>query len=327
MIRKLSIQILHSLIFLQKQRIIHCDLKPENILLKQYGKSGIKVIDFGSSCFENEKLYTYIQSRFYRAPEIILGVGYGLEIDMWSFGCIIAELFKGIPIFPGENERDQIGYIMEYLGEPPKKILDASTKKSQFFDEENLPLLIPNSRGKIRHPNTKKLSKFLKGSDENFIDLIKKCFEWNPTKRIKPDEAILHPWITVGLTKEVLSFHKSNLKSRMANSINFNFNTEENQFTSSLNPDKRKASSKKLEQKEENFNTITNYTKNSKMLRSQNKKLSSSLKPKINVTLDININIKNKESKENKENKEKKLNATNFNYTTMNKTKPKISFC
>ena len=81
-------------------------MKPENILLKKMNKSGIKVIDFGSGCFENERIYTYIQSRFYRAPEIMLGLAYGLEIDMWSFGCILCELYIGYPIFPGENEAE-----------------------------------------------------------------------------------------------------------------------------------------------------------------------------------------------------------------------------
>lgn len=60
-------------------------------------------------------VYTYIQSRFYRSPEVILGSSYGLEIDMWSLGCIIAELYTGLPLFPGENERDQIACIMEVL--------------------------------------------------------------------------------------------------------------------------------------------------------------------------------------------------------------------
>jgi dual specificity tyrosine-phosphorylation-regulated kinase 2/3/4 len=70
----------------ERLNIIHCDLKPENVLLKQQNKSGIKVIDFGSACFEDEKLYTYIQSRFYRAPEIMLGISYTPTIDMWSLG-------------------------------------------------------------------------------------------------------------------------------------------------------------------------------------------------------------------------------------------------
>lgn len=104
LVRRIALQLANSLKFLRKQNIIHCDLKPENILLRSPNKSSIKVIDFGSSCLVHERLYTYIQSRFYRAPEVILGLPYDTAIDMWSFGCILAELFTGYPIFPGENE-------------------------------------------------------------------------------------------------------------------------------------------------------------------------------------------------------------------------------
>lgn len=62
----------------------------------------LQLIDFGSSCYEDERVYTYIQSRFYRAPEVILGMPYDAAIDMWSFGCIMAELLTGQPLFPGE---------------------------------------------------------------------------------------------------------------------------------------------------------------------------------------------------------------------------------
>ena len=95
LVRKFAHSILQCLDALHKNRIIHCDLKPENILLKQQGRSGIKVIDFGSSCYEHQRVYTYIQSRFYRAPEVILGARYGMPIDMWSLGCILAELQIG----------------------------------------------------------------------------------------------------------------------------------------------------------------------------------------------------------------------------------------
>lgn len=59
------------------------------------------MIDFGSSCFEDERLYTYIQSRFYRSPEVLLGLPYGPAIDVWSMACILAELLTGFPLFPG----------------------------------------------------------------------------------------------------------------------------------------------------------------------------------------------------------------------------------
>lgn len=73
-------------------------------MLKTKDKSGIKVIDLGSSCFEDEIVYTYIQSRYYWAPEIMLGIQYTQAIDMWSFAAILVELVIGTPIFPGETE-------------------------------------------------------------------------------------------------------------------------------------------------------------------------------------------------------------------------------
>ena len=93
-------------------------MKPENIILKDKTKSGLKIIDFGSSCFVDQWIYTYIQSWFYRAPEIIFGIPYTNSIDMWSVGCILAELFLGYPIFPGENEKEQVQLFMEVLGIP-----------------------------------------------------------------------------------------------------------------------------------------------------------------------------------------------------------------
>jgi dual specificity tyrosine-phosphorylation-regulated kinase 2/3/4 len=108
-------------------------------LLKSPDKSGIKVIDFGSSCFQDERIYTYIQSRFYRAPEIILGIPYTPAIDMWSFGCILVELFTGYPIFPGENEQEQLSLIMEVRGLPSEQILDQSTRSKIFFDLMYIP--------------------------------------------------------------------------------------------------------------------------------------------------------------------------------------------
>lgn len=93
----------------------------------------MQVIDFGSSCYKHEKVYTYIQSRFYRSPEIILGLPYDVSIDMWSFGCILAELFTGYPLFPGENETEQLAYTMEMYGVPPAHLIAQSARSQMFF--------------------------------------------------------------------------------------------------------------------------------------------------------------------------------------------------
>eukprot|EP01022_Parablepharisma_sp_SALTPOND_P012846 TRINITY_DN1668_c0_g1_i1.p1 TRINITY_DN1668_c0_g1~~TRINITY_DN1668_c0_g1_i1.p1 ORF type:complete len:896 (-),score=44.75 TRINITY_DN1668_c0_g1_i1:6443-9130(-) len=208
LIRRIAIQVLRALSFLKTHRIIHCDLKPENILLKTQNKSGVKVIDFGSSCFEDERIYTYIQSRFYRAPEIMLGIPYTSSIDMWSLGCILAELWTGLPIFPGECESEQFCMIMEVCGLPPKVLVDSGSRRKVFFDSNGLPILIPNEKGRIRFPGTKRLQDKLRTNDENFVKFIEDCLEWNPSKRMTPEDALGHQWILEGLPPSVLVHHQ-----------------------------------------------------------------------------------------------------------------------
>lgn len=115
LIRKFAKQVLKALSFLARRDvdIIHCDLKPENILLRHPKKSGVKVIDFGSSCRSNKRMYSYIQSRFYRSPEVMLGLPYSVAIDMWSLGCILAEMHTGEPLFSGSDQFDQMQKIVK----------------------------------------------------------------------------------------------------------------------------------------------------------------------------------------------------------------------
>ncbi|KAI9301114.1 kinase-like domain-containing protein [Cunninghamella echinulata] len=209
LIRRFTIQILQSLSLLHKHKLIHCDLKPENILLKSPNRSAIKVIDFGSSCLESEKVYTYIQSRFYRAPEIICGLSYTVAIDMWSVGCIMAELYTGYPLFPGENEQEQLACMMEVLDVPPTYLIEKSSRRKLFFDSQGQPRIIPNSKGRKRRPNSRSLEiQSLKSPpDPLFVDFIRQCLRWDPELRITPDQALQHPWVTE-------SYKKSNNKNK-----------------------------------------------------------------------------------------------------------------
>ena len=138
-------QALDGMNMMSMQNIIHCDLKPENILLvhepaieslNMVGTASsssddttdtalrIKLIDFGSACFEGQLCHTYIQSRFYRSPEVILGLDYDSAIDMWSLGCVAAELLLGLPILPGLNEHDQLNRICEMIGNVPDWMIE-----------------------------------------------------------------------------------------------------------------------------------------------------------------------------------------------------------
>jgi dual specificity tyrosine-phosphorylation-regulated kinase 2/3/4 len=195
-IRRFARQLLACLVLLQQKRIIHCDLKPENILLCEARKADVRVIDFGSSCREEEKVYTYIQSRFYRSPEVILGSSYGLGIDMWSLGCILAELWTGYPIFPGENEQEQLACIMEIFGPPDRHLVERCTRKKLFFDSVGKPRVTVSSKGRRRRPSSKTLQQALKTDDEAFLDFVARCLRWDPERRMKPHEAVAHPFIT-----------------------------------------------------------------------------------------------------------------------------------
>ena len=192
LIKRIAVQILIGLRYLHKLGFIHCDLKPENILLKSENKSSIKIIDFGSACYKCTAYNTYIQSRYYRAPEITMGCGFNEKIDIWSFGCILYELHTGQPLFSGESERDQLNKILHVIGLPPKEVLLKARRKNDFFNESS-PLSIPNSRGLIFEPGALSLNQLIR--DSEFCDFLEKCLEWNPEKRFSAEEALKHPWV------------------------------------------------------------------------------------------------------------------------------------
>ncbi|XP_011057452.1 PREDICTED: uncharacterized protein LOC105147845 [Acromyrmex echinatior] len=221
LIRRFANSLISCLRLLYRENIIHCDLKPENVLLKQRGSSSIKVIDFGSSCYSHQRVYTYIQSRFYRSPEVILGLTYGPPIDMWSLGCILAELYTGYPLFPGEDEIEQLACIMEVLGLPPEHIINHASRRRLFFDQKGSPRCVTNSKGKKRWAGSKNLSMALRCSDMLFVNFVSRCLEWDPKKRMTPDEAMRHEWLTSSS-----SSHMSSSSSAITSStVNASANT------------------------------------------------------------------------------------------------------
>ena len=191
LIRKFSTQILKSLRFLSSDsgmmNIIHCDLKPENILLRHPRRSAIKLIDFGSSCYKHRRQYTYIQSRFYRSPEVLLGLPYDQKIDMWSLGCVLVEMHTGEPLFGGTEPLDQMCKIVDVLGMPPFAMLERAPNNNRqpFFYRIDIN---DNSNG----DGSSGTSSGSYGSNTNTTstpleipsDCDKNCHVWNNDKTI-----------------------------------------------------------------------------------------------------------------------------------------------
>ena len=104
-VRVIARQTLTALAFLHSLDLLHCDVKPENVLFRSISRCVVKLIDFGSSSFVSDPHSSYVQSRSYRAPEVALGMPYGQRIDLWSLGCILAEVFTGATLFNNRTVR------------------------------------------------------------------------------------------------------------------------------------------------------------------------------------------------------------------------------
>ncbi|GAW21754.1 hypothetical protein ANO14919_112790 [Xylariales sp. No.14919] len=230
LVRVFAQQLLNGLALLNKARLIHCDLKPENILLKNLESPIIKIIDFGSACDERQTVYTYIQSRFYRSPEVLLGLPYSSAIDMWSLGCIVVELFLGLPLFPGSSEYNQVSRIVEMLGNPPNWMIEVGKQSGDFFEKRqdeygrksyhlksmeqysrernakeqpskkyfqanNLPEIIKTYPLPRKNMKPSEVEREMNNRTA-FIDFVRGLLTISPLERWSPQQAKLHPFIT-----------------------------------------------------------------------------------------------------------------------------------
>ena len=186
-VKQIISQCLEALNYIKILNIVHSDLKPENIVIKEYDYETIqiKIIDFGSSLHPKEKYAGYIQSRYYRAPEIILNRGFSHEIDMWSLVCIMYELLIGHPLFPSKNEKELIYDIYKELGYPTEQFFAKCYKKNILNDQVYITDHI-DKYNKIQKIKKHSLSAY------NFI---KSGLKWLPHERITPKEALTHEYI------------------------------------------------------------------------------------------------------------------------------------
>ncbi|EEH39675.2 serine/threonine-protein kinase prp4 [Paracoccidioides lutzii Pb01] len=215
-IRTYAHQMFLGLSLLRKCNILHADLKPDNLLVNE-NRNLLKVCDLGSASPASENEITpYLVSRFYRAPEIILGIPYDYAIDMWSIGCTLFELYTGKILFTGRTNNQMLRSIMECRGKFPPKFLRRGTFTYLHFDEflnfrsveedkvtGRMVTRIVDFKKPTRDLKTRLMGKGSKGLSDLeikeltlFIDLLDRCLNFNPEKRCTPSEALKHPFIT-----------------------------------------------------------------------------------------------------------------------------------
>lgn len=230
-------QCLVSLRFVHKLGLVHSDIKPENILLASYSRARVKVIDFGSSCYLTDRQSSYIQSRSYRAPEVLLGLPYDGKIDVWSLGCVIAEMYTGQVTFQNDSVVSMLARIEAICGAFPRHMIEEGRQSGQFFTptglvyekvendddsairmDTSVSFNDEDSKGDnaifhILQPKTTTMAARL-GFDANllrskrktweedekalFTDFVTKLLTIDPEKRPSAEEALEHPWILSG---------------------------------------------------------------------------------------------------------------------------------
>ncbi|CAD8048480.1 unnamed protein product [Paramecium sonneborni] len=218
MIKNILKQLISGLEFLHSLNWVHCDIKPENILFTDFKAKQIQIIDFGSASEVNVNLYYYIQSLYYRAPEIIIGYKKTCAIDMWSVGCVAAQLYLGYPLFQGTSSFDQLQKILGLISITNQELISNSPKCHEYFMNINQNYVLKNLKMyqnefnlNLPEPGIQNITKiqelyleFNKSSlrtiqematMEDFVDLLKKLLEFDPAERITASQCLQHPFL------------------------------------------------------------------------------------------------------------------------------------
>merc|ERR1712093_500258 len=238
-IQSFAKQLLTSVSFLHDLRLIHTDLKPENILLvdsdytnipqqptkaaptvkvkRILKNSSIHLIDFGSATFEEEYHANVVSTRHYRAPEIILGLGWSFPCDIWSIGCILVEFFTGDALFQTHDNLEHLAMMESVCNKKLDNHLIQSVNMmakrnggnpaAKFFKRLKLDYPQPETTRASRRlvKAMKHLNEIIPDSNKfcrNFLDLLEKIFVYDPAGRITAKQALQHPWFKEAATPD-----------------------------------------------------------------------------------------------------------------------------
>ncbi|NWU88477.1 CLK4 kinase, partial [Upupa epops] len=211
-IRNMAYQICQSINFLHHNKLTHTDLKPENILFvesdyivkynakmkrdeRTLKNTDIKVVDFGSATFDDEHHSTLVSTRHYRAPEVILALGWSQPCDVWSIGCILIEYYLGFTVFQTHDSKEHLAMMERILGPLPTHMIKKSRK--HYFHHDQLDWDEHSSAGRYVRRRCKPLKEFMHSQDtdhQRLFDLVRRMLEYDPAKRITLDEALQHPF-------------------------------------------------------------------------------------------------------------------------------------
>ncbi|XP_012215873.1 dual specificity protein kinase CLK1 isoform X2 [Linepithema humile] len=211
-VRHMGYQLCYAVKFLHDNKLTHTDLKPENILFvdsdydstynnkkrrdtRRVKRTDIRLIDFGSATFDHEHHSTIVSTRHYRAPEVILELGWSQPCDVWSIGCILFELYLGITLFQTHDNREHLAMMERILGTIPHRM--ARKTKTKYFYHGKLDWDDKSSAGRYVRDNCKPLHRYMLSDDEEhrqLFDLVQRMLEYEPSQRVTLKDALTHPF-------------------------------------------------------------------------------------------------------------------------------------
>lgn len=212
-VRHMIYQLCIAVKYMHDNQLTHTDLKPENILFcnseyqlfynsrkkrdeRHVERTDIKLIDFGSATFDWEHHSTIVSTRHYRAPEVILELGWAQPCDVWSIGCILFELYLGFTLFQTHDNTEHLAMMERILGPIPYRMAKR-TRKSKYFYRGRLDWDDRSSAGRYVRDNCKPLRRYILSDEEEhkqLIDLIEDMLEYEPERRITLEKALGHPF-------------------------------------------------------------------------------------------------------------------------------------